>query len=79
MVLTVRENLGCDPGFFFTWRSQSGGAFWPGTSVGDTIKVWIVDVGEKRLFIQAQTKDARSFLSYQIGKIVKSIRFDRAR
>jgi hypothetical protein len=30
----------------------------------------------ERLFIQATTKDARSFLSYQIGKIVKSIRFD---
>lgn len=53
-----------------------GGAFWPQTGVGDTIKVWIVDVGGKRLFIQAQTKDTRSFLSYQIGKIVKSIRFD---
>lgn len=38
--------------------------------------VWIVDVGRRRLFIQAQTKDARSFLPDQIGKIVKSIRFD---
>jgi hypothetical protein len=78
--LTVRKDLGCDPGFFFTWRprgprGECGGACWLESSVGDTIKVWIVDVGEKRLFIEAQTRDPNSFLSYQIGKIVKSIRF----
>ncbi len=80
VVLTVREDLGCDPGFFFTWLprgplGECGGACWLESSVGDTIKVWIVDVGGKRLFIEAQTRDPRSFLSYQIGKIVKSIRF----
>ena len=82
VALTVRKDLGCDPGFFFTWRprgprGECGGACWLESSVGDTIKVWIVDLGGKRVFIEAQTRDPRSFLSYQIGKIVKSIRFDQ--
>jgi hypothetical protein len=76
VVLTVREDLGCSPGFFFTWRTPMGGAFWPGT------KRWRHHQGldrrrwRKAVFVQAQTKDAHSFLSYQIGKIVESIRFD---
>ena len=28
VVLTVREYVGCDPGFFYTWREVFGGAFW---------------------------------------------------
>ena len=45
VVVTVLEDRGCNPGFFFTWQAPVGGAYWPGTSVGDTIKVWIVHVG----------------------------------
>ncbi len=56
VVLTVRENVGCDPGFFYTWRPQRLGAFWHTTDVGDTIRVWIVAVGGKRLFIAAATR-----------------------
>jgi len=59
VVLSVRKDLGCDPGFFFTWRhGECWGACWLETSVGDTIRVWIVDVDGKRLVIAAATKDA---------------------
>ena len=73
VVLTVRENVGCDPGFFYTWRPFRLGAFWHTTDVGDTIRVWIVAVGGKRLFIAAATK-ARG-LEKEIQQIVESIRF----
>ena len=77
MVLTVREDVGCDPGFFYTWRDVYGGALWPTTGVGNTIRVWIVDVDGARLFIAAGiTEQASSWLEKEIQQIIRSIRFD---
>ncbi len=78
VVLTVREDVGCHPGFFFTWEPPfRGGAMWDTTEVGDTIRVWIVDVDGTRLFIEAEThKDAGLGLKREIQRIVESIRFD---
>ena len=74
VVLTVRANVGCDPGFFYTWRTGSGGAFWRTTDVGHTIRVWIVAVGGKRLFIAAATKAGG--IEKEVQQIVASIRFE---
>jgi hypothetical protein len=77
VVITVREDVGCDPGFFYTWQDREEGALWPMTDVGDTIRVWIVDVDGTRLFIAGETKTAAgSELEQEIQQIVKSIRFD---
>jgi hypothetical protein len=77
VVLTVREDVGCDPGFFYAWQDVEEGALWPMTDVGDTIRVWILDVGGTRLFIEAETtKQAGSDLEQEIRQIVESIRFD---
>lgn len=81
VVLTVRKDVGCDPGFFFTWRPRGlhgdcGGSCWLESSVGDTIRVWIVDVSGKRLFLEAQSSDVGRDVSYEISRIVRSIRFD---
>jgi hypothetical protein len=83
VVLTVRKYVGCDPGFFYTWRDVSGGALWPATSVGDTIRVWIVPVAgtrfykRTRLFIAAATKeDANAMLKREVEQIVRSFRFE---
>jgi hypothetical protein len=76
VVLTVRQDVGCDPGFFYTWQDIPWGALWPMTGVGDTIRVWIVDVDGTRLFIEAETsKQAGSGLKQEIQEIVESIRF----
>jgi hypothetical protein len=76
VVLTVREDVGCDPGFFYTWHDEMWGPFWPGTNVGDTIRVWIVDVQGASLFIEAETtKEAGPDLEQEIHQIVDSIRF----
>jgi len=54
-----------------------GGAFWGSTDVGDTIRVWLVKVGRKVLFIEGDTrKYVRSNLKREIEQIVGSIRFD---
>jgi len=54
-----------------------GGAFWGSTDVGDTIRVWLVKVGRKVLFIEGDTrKYARFDLEREIQQIVGSIRFD---
>lgn len=92
LVLRVREDNGCDPGYFFTWRDQRWGAFWPDASVGDSIRVWIVDVDGKRVVFQAETKypgppgpAGDLFRAYRaefkqvdrdVTKIIASIRFD---
>ena len=77
VALTVRENVGCDPGFFYTWRDVNGGALWSTTGVGDTIRVWIVDVDGTRLFIEAETtKQAVGGLEQEVQQIVESISFE---
>ena len=77
MVLTVRKNVGCNPGFFFTWRAVEGGTLWTKTRVGDTIRVWIVTVNTTRLFIAAMTNaHATPDLTKEIQQVVGSIRFD---
>ena len=76
VVLTVRKNVGCNPGFFFTWRAVYGGTLWTKTGVGDTIRVWIVTVNGTRLFIAAATNEqATPDLKKEIQQVVESIRF----
>jgi hypothetical protein len=77
VVLTVREDAGCDPGYFYTWHDEMWGPFWAGTDAGNTIRVWIVDVAGTLLFIEAETTgSADSDLDQEIQQIVDSIRFD---
>jgi hypothetical protein len=76
LVLTVRKSTGCNPGFFYGWKAVNGGALWTTTAVGDTIRVWIVDVGGTRLFIAAATSvQANARLKREVNQIVESIRF----
>ena len=76
VVLTVREDVGCDPGFFYTWHSECLGPCWMETNVGNTIRVWIVDVDGTRLFIEAETTGQGSDLEQELQQIVESIRFE---
>ena len=78
VVLTVRKDLRCDPGFFYTWEDVEAGALWPYTVAGVTIDVWIVDVRGTRLFIEAETtRQAGPELEREVQQVVGSIRFDR--
>jgi hypothetical protein len=75
--LRVVRDAGCDPGYFFSWRDGKQGSLWPGTSVGDTIRIWLVDVAAGRhLVVEAQTtKDAGPELEREVDQIVTSMRF----
>jgi hypothetical protein len=87
VVLRVRRDRGCDPGYFFTWRTQCWGACWIRTDASDTIRVWIVSVGGALLFIEAATKERHAItkepvasaelkkVDQEITRIVGSIRF----
>jgi hypothetical protein len=77
VVLVVLKDLGCDPGYFFTWRDRSVGAFWSSTHAGDTIRLWIVRVRGTIVLIEAETTtQASAELEHEIEQIVGSIRFD---
>jgi hypothetical protein len=78
VTLTVRERQGCDPGFFFTWpREQCLGACWMRMGIGATIRVWIADVEDRRIVIEAATtKQATPELQQEVERIVRSIRFE---
>ena len=72
-----RRDVGCNPAYFFAWEASDAGAFWLDTEPGDSIKVWIVDVDGKLLFIEAETKpDAGKAVEQEIEEIIDSIRFE---
>ena len=75
LALTVRRETGCNPGFFFSWSTDHGGAFWDKTEAGDKIRAWLVDVGNRHLVFAAVTRDTRVRLAREITQIVQSIRF----
>jgi hypothetical protein len=74
--LRVREDLGCDPGFFFGWDELRGGAFW-GHATPEQVQVWIVEVGAASVIIgSVASRDASPGLLQDIRDIVDSIRFE---
>jgi hypothetical protein len=76
LVVLEKGTVGCEPGFFYGWQDEETGALWTETHAGDTIRVWIVQVGGTRLFIEAETSaQADSRLDDEVVKIVESIRF----
>ena len=75
-VVMVQAALGCDPGFFFSWTPLRGGALWTETAVGDTIRVWVVEVDGGLFFIGAVTKPDAEGSEAEIQQIIDSIEFD---
>jgi hypothetical protein len=76
VVITVREAGGCDPGFFYSWVPKRGGALWTGTGVGDTIRVWVVDVDAGLFFIGAITTPDAAGRETEIQELIDSIQFE---
>jgi hypothetical protein len=75
--LVVEEDVGCDPGFFYGYPSLYGGALWPETMPGDTVRVWIVEASPRLLFLEGKTHpDAPDKLVAEIREIVDSIEFE---
>jgi WD40-like Beta Propeller Repeat len=70
-------DVGCDPGYLYSWAPQSGGASWRESKAGDTIDAWFVEVDGAVLVIVAETRGhtVRRELGPEIFQIVDSIRF----
>ena len=80
VVLTVREDVGCGAGDggFYLWHGDvdNGEVRFP-TALGETLRVWIIDVGGTRLFIEAESyKGADPTIDEEIQQIVDSIQFE---
>jgi hypothetical protein len=68
------DSAGCDPGFIYNWKAQTGGALWVETKPGDTIRVWVVDVDGVVLLIAAETHvGSGSEVEEEIEQIISSI------
>ncbi len=87
VVVVVRADEGCDPGFFYNWKAQTGGTMWGSIEPGDTIRVWIVNVDGRLLFVAGETHQdltpgvplsevAQARLEQEIQQIVDSIMFE---
>jgi hypothetical protein len=77
VVLTIRNDVACDPGFFHRWKAVDAGPFWLRTEVGDTIRIWLVRIGGTILYIEGDTHDyAGAHLKREVDKIVSSMAFD---
>jgi hypothetical protein len=76
----VEKDVGCDPGFFFSYPNLTGGALWPETRPGDTVRVWIADTPGQLLFVEGKThptnEQADIELEADILAIVESIRLE---
>jgi hypothetical protein len=76
VVVTVRAALGCDPGYYYSWAPKRGGALWTQVGVGDTIRVWVVDVDAGLFFIGAITTPDAAGRETEIQELIDSIQFE---
>ena len=75
VVLTVRDDIACEPEQFYLWYNEATGRY--ATALGSTIRVWIVDVGEARVWIDGETyKGASPEVEQELQQIVDSIQFE---
>jgi hypothetical protein len=77
VVFTVRKDVACNPGFFHRWKAVETGPFWDSTEVGDTVRIWLVKVGGRVLYIESDThEDAPLNLEQEVEQIVASMVFE---
>ena len=77
VVFKVRKDVACKPGFFHRWKAVEAGPFWDSTEVGDTVRIWLVKVGGRVLYIESDThEDAPLYLKQEVEQIVASMVFE---
>jgi hypothetical protein len=77
VVITVREDVGCDASSFYLWYAPRADLARYATELGSTIRVWIVDVNGTLVWIDGETyKGAGPEPGQQIQHIVDSIQFE---
>jgi hypothetical protein len=79
VVIKVPEDIGCAPRAFSMWYDDSFGSnvFRWATALGQTNRVWIVDIDGKRFWIEAETyKGSTPKLEQEIETMIDSIQFE---
>jgi hypothetical protein len=81
VVFTIREDIGCEPNEFYLWYDNAsggptGGYFYADT-LGETMRVWIVDLGDRLLWIDSGTAaNVDETDPREVQQIVDSLRFE---
>ena len=78
VVIKVPDDIECAPNDFFMWYDDSPteGFRWA-TSLGQTNRVWIIDVDGTRVWIEAETyKGSSPELEQEIQAMIDSIQFE---
>ena len=77
VVITIREDIGCAPNNFYLWYAPSPTQARYATSLGSTIRTWIVDVDGTIVWIDGETyKGAGPEPGQELQQIVDSIQFE---
>jgi hypothetical protein len=81
IVLTIKEDLACDPHDAYLWYDESSGGATGGwrwaEGLGATYRVWIIDVDGKPVWIDAYTfPRAKPELDQEIQGVIDSITFE---
>ncbi len=78
VAITVPDDIACSPDKFFMWYdgSPAGGFRWA-NALGQTNRVWIMDVDGTRIWIEAETyRGANPEIATEIQGMIDSIRFE---
>ncbi len=77
VVLTIREDIDCAPNAFYLWYGPGSANARYASEKGSTVRVWIVDVDGKIVWIDGETyKGAGPGPGEEIQQIVDSIQFE---
>lgn len=75
VVIKVRSDIGCAPRAFNMWADN--GVFRFATALEQTNRVWIVDLGDKRFWIEAETYEgATPAIDAEVRAMIDSIQFE---
>jgi hypothetical protein len=77
VVITIREDIACAAEDFWLWGNTDHGSRYA-SGLGNTIRVWIVEVEGARFMVESEALDgARPSLEREIDQIIDSIQFEQ--
>lgn len=77
VVVTVPDDVGCDASSFYLWYAQQEDLARYATELGTTIRVWIIDVDGKLVWIDGETyKGSGAGAGSEVDRVIDSIRFE---